>query len=837
MPKAKSKPKNKSNRTPSIVSEVKILIKAGAKATITIEAGEEKDGEIPVRIRLAGEKSAKGSATQVEVKKETERNKSLFQKLAQSSFIKKLTLSTALFVGALVVYLAVRLIGLTQFPIYFFVDEALQSQFAEDLVKHNFRDAYGTWLPPAFRNNEYFTLGMGVYLQVLPYLIFGKSAVVTRATSAIISLIAAISAALMLRDAVKAKYWWVGVLFLSITPAWFLHSRTAWETTEFTAFYAGALCAYTFYRIKSPHYLYLAIFLSALAFYTYSAGQALVPFTALALFLFDLKYHWKNRRVVLIGVFLLAILVIPYLRFRAMDPDNAAAHLHNLGSYLFKDISVWEKAQQYVSHYFYGLSPWYWYLPGENTLPRHMMKGYGHVMLWTLPFALLGLVETIRRAREPAFRILLTGWLASPAAAALVEIGITRVMPFVVTTAILTALGFEKFLAWIENPSKRLADWAQSAPPSRWRAVAAAGVLLLGVAAAFVVEKTADKVVLVLLAFLLVLQISEIPGALARWMREARAVERLASWRVSPAGISAAVFLLLSGINVSMLTDALRNGPTWYRDYGMGGMQYGAFQVFEPIKRYHREHPNTRILFSPNWANGTNILARFFLGDSFPVELHSVLGYIENELPIGEDTLFIMTKEEYELAVASEKLTDLRVEQTIPCPDGTNCFYFVRLRYSDIASQLFAEEKALRAAMQESVVKIDGEEVKIRHTYLEADDQGVSMQLVFDGNPYTYAKTYEANPFVMEITFPTPRTIRGFSIITGSARVRITLTGYAYAGAEPVTHQFEGQGSVEAPELTFDLPEPMTAQVLRIEQLDVYAVEPTKNHIWEIDFR
>jgi 4-amino-4-deoxy-L-arabinose transferase-like glycosyltransferase len=742
-----------------------------------------------------------------------------------------------LFLAALCLYLVTRLVGLTQFPIYFFVDEALQSQFAADLAANNYYDLNGARFPPAFRNNEYFTLGMGVYVQVLPYLIFEKSAVVTRATSAILSAIAAISAGMFLRGAMKTRLWWAGVLFLSITPTWFLHSRTAWETSEFTAFYAGALCAYAFYRIKSPHYLYPAIFLSALAFYTYSPGQVLVPFTALALFLFDLKYHWRNRRTVLIGALLLAFLTVPYLRFRAMDPDNAPAHLHNLGSYLFKDISVGEKMQRYASQYLYGLSPRYWYMPGENTLPRHIMKGYGHIMLWTLPFALFGLVETMRRAREPAFRILLTGWLASPVAAALVEIGITRVMPFVFTTAILTALGFERSLAWIENPSKRLADWVQAPPPSRSKGMFAAGVLSFGVAAAFLVEKTADKVVLVLLTFILALQISGIPGALARWMREARIVERIKGWNASPALLSGAVFLLLSGVNVYMLTDALRNGPTWYTNYGMSGMQYGAFQVFEPLEHYHREHPETRILFSPNWANGTNLLARFFLGDSFPVELHSVQGYIENRLPIGGDTLFIMTKEEYELAATSEKLADLRVEQTIPCPDETNCFYFVRLRYSDIAGELFAREKALREVMQESVVKIDGEHVKIRHTYLEADDQGVSMQLVFDGDPYTYAKTYEANPFVMEITFPAPRTIGGFSIITGSARVRISLTGYAYPGAAPVTRQFEGQGSLEAPGLSFDLPEPMTAHVLRIEQLDVYAVEPTKNHIWEITFR
>ena len=124
---------------------------------------------------------------------------------------------------------------------------------------------------------------MAVYMQLLPYLIFGKIPFITRATSVLVTLIAASSVGLILRDGLKVKHWWVGVLFLSITPTWFLHSRTAWEMGEFVGFYSGALCAYMYYRIKSPKYLYLAIFLGALGFYTYSPGQVLVPFTALAL--------------------------------------------------------------------------------------------------------------------------------------------------------------------------------------------------------------------------------------------------------------------------------------------------------------------------------------------------------------------------------------------------------------------------------------------------------------------------------------------------------------------------------------------------------------------------
>src|SRR3989337_1972766 len=44
---------------------------------------------------------------------------------------------------ALGVYLATRLIGLEDFPIYFFTDEAVQTLLASDYVQNGFRDNNG----------------------------------------------------------------------------------------------------------------------------------------------------------------------------------------------------------------------------------------------------------------------------------------------------------------------------------------------------------------------------------------------------------------------------------------------------------------------------------------------------------------------------------------------------------------------------------------------------------------------------------------------------------------------------------------------------------------------
>ena len=156
---------------------------------------------------------------------------------------------------AIAVYLLTHLVGLTRFPIYFFSDEAIQTVAAANLVRDNLRDEEGTFLPTYFKNGPYYNLSTSVYSQVLPYLIFGKSVYTTRGTSVLISLLAAISISLMLRTIFKVPYWWAGVLLISIAPAWFLHSRTAFETVLIVSFYAMFIYAYLLYRYRSPHYM------------------------------------------------------------------------------------------------------------------------------------------------------------------------------------------------------------------------------------------------------------------------------------------------------------------------------------------------------------------------------------------------------------------------------------------------------------------------------------------------------------------------------------------------------------------------------------------------------
>ncbi len=817
---------------------ISFILEPDQKVQVTIDLGDSvaERKAVIVHVEKAGnENTALAEISQIRKLFVGFANKLRLETVAFFRRVGKYDLAAWLFIGAVGVYLITRLIGLDRYPVYFFTDEAIQTQSIVDLIKLDYRDTEGVFLPTYFANGEYRNLSLSVYLQWLPLLLFGKSAIVTRTTSVLITLIAAISVGVILRDFFKIKYWWTATLFLSITPSWFLHSRTAFETAEFTAFYAGTLCAYLFYRYKSPRYLYPTLFLGGLAFYTYNPGQLIVPVTALALLISDWRYHWQHRMTALRGLALLLVIALPYIRFRINDPDAAYAHLHLLSSYLTDlQLPLSQKISLYFSEYLVGIRPWYWYQFNDRDLARHQMSTYGNIMMFTLPLAIIGLAYVLKHIRQPAPRAVLISFLAAPVAAALVQTGITRALIFVIPAAMLTALGLDQILKWLENPLRQITELSAASGLTLKRAIVSVIILLAGIWAAYLSTESIDRNSVLALAIILALEVSGILESLAkRFQQQAPPQQQSPLQMLMPF----LVFAILATLNIRLLNDALRNGPLWSDDYGMGGLQYGAFQIYDVIDEYMQENAETHVVLSPNWANGADVLTRFFMGDLPSLSLGSIEGYVVQPYPLDDNTLFVMTPAEYAMASVNDRFTNVRVERVVPYPDGNPGFYFVRLRYVDNIDEIFAAEKAERQALQEAVVVMDGEEVQIRHTYLETSDQSAAIALVFDGDPYTLAKTFENNPFVIEMTFPSIRTINGFSIIIGSAKAQVTLTGYSEPGAVPVTYVFEGQGSLKQPELSFDLPKSIQAQILRVEMFDTVSLSPTQIHIWEIKLR
>ena len=655
------------------------------------------------------------------------------------------------FIAALLVYLLVRLVKLADYPIYFFTDEAVQTMLAADLLRDNFHSPGGELLPAYFYNSYQYNLSTSVYLQVLPTALFERSVALTRAVSVLASLLAPLSCGLINRNVLKRPYAWLAVLILSLIPAWFLHSRTAFETSLAASFYALFLYAYLRYRTDSPRHLFLAVIAATLTFYSYSPARAVIGLTAVLLFAVDIHYHWHQRRMLIYNLPLLALLCVPLLRFQILHPGENLRHLQILNSYWLKDISPSAKLAQYLHEYIRSLDPRYWFLPHHHDLARHMMNGYGHIFSAMLPFFLIGLTGSlVKLFKSPAHRTLLIALLVAPAGAALVARGITRLLVFVIPASLLITIG-----------------------------------------------------IIILLEALHKLVNRRLPGI--------------------------ALFFLLAGLNGWLVYSALVNGPLWHRDYGLAGMQYGAAQLSEKIKDFTAENPGVKLVVSPSWTNGADTVMRFFFGDPLPFELGSIEGCLNQLCGLG-DRVYVLIPEEYEQALNSSKFSRVDVLDSLPYPDGTTGFYFTRLTYAaDIESRL-QQEAAERRILQEAVLTINGQEALVRFSQL---DMG-QVADIFDGDPNSITRSFEANPLVIEVTFPQPVSVTQLSARVGGTPTTVSAW---LSDAEGGTGLQLNHQAAESPEPRFvilPLDQPFITRSIIVHIHSTRDSEPAHVHLWEL---
>ncbi len=666
------------------------------------------------------------------------------------------SLDLLVFIAALGVYALTRFWALERFPVYFFSDEAVQALFGEQLIRSGFKDAQGLWLPiyveaAGFR----WTPLLPMYLQALTLSLFGKSIIVTRATSAAVSLLGAASVGLILKKVFKLRAWWAGILLVAVTPAWLLHSRTAFETVMTTAFYGCFLLFYLLYRTQNPRYLYPAIVFGAATFYTYSNAQMIMAAAAGLLLLSDLRYHLKNWRTLAGGLVLAALLAWPVISFRIHHPEAFGNHLRALDTYWYHDIPLLEKVRLFIQKYTYGLSPAYWFFPNGRDLPRHRMAGMGHILALVLPLFIAGVLICLWKFRHSPYRAVLLAGLAVPAGAALVDIGITRVLAFVIPANLLAALGL---------------DWL---------------------------------------------------------------LERLKK-RVSYPLAAVGVFTCLSLGSIVLLQNALANGPLWFTDYGLYGMQYGARQLFEEaIPPILANEPQTQVLVSSAWANGADEFLRFFFSeaDQQRIRMGGVDSYLFSQQPLDDHLLFVMTPSEYEKARRSPKFKSVTVERTIPYPNGNPGFYFARLAYADNVAAIFAAEKEARRALLTTDMDLWGQKVTLRYSQTDMGQPGY----VFDGDHFTLMRGLEANPFILDMAFSEPRPVTGLAGDFGLFDMLLTVRLYSGAGSEPTVYELKRPNDSKDPNFSMSFanpPEKVTR--VRLEIKNYSAGENANIHLMEL---
>ncbi|MBK6767510.1 MAG: glycosyltransferase family 39 protein [Ardenticatenales bacterium] len=563
----------------------------------------------------------------------------------------------AFFALAMVVYLITRLYALDRFPIFFHADEAFGPLTASSLLTNGLSDAYQRLLPIYFEPapNRWMPIGT-VYAHLVTVALFGKSIIVTRVTTALVTAAGAAAVALALRDGFRARRWWAGALVLGAMPTWFLHSRTGFEAAMMTAAFAVFLWAYLRYRQGGGRFWSCAaVAAGAATFYAYSNGQSLMAVLGILLLVVDSRFHWSQRRALGPALALGLVLLIPFVRFRLAHPGAEIEHLRAIDSYIVDPAaSAGDKALGFARRYAFGLHPRFWFishdvdnplqwaeerwpairpalmLGGNLDIERHRYRGRGHIALWMLPFFVVGLVAALRRWRSPAHRTVLLAALATPFGAATAGVGVTRVLAFVVPAAVLITLGIEAVIdvagRWLARERASTRAWASS---------------------------------LAVLA--------------ARWRSRA------------PGVATGLCFVALAGANFELLTTALRTGDRWYDDYGLYGMQWGAAQLFDDmIPSLLAADPDVHVLVTSDWANAADRLPYFFLDfdQTRRVRSRSVSDPLTRLIELSDDEIWIVTDHELDGVRKSGKFAPPEIVRTLNWPDGRPGFHAVRLRYA-----------------------------------------------------------------------------------------------------------------------------------------------------------
>ncbi len=300
--------------------------------------------------------------------------------------------------------------------------------------------------------------------------------------------------------------------------------------------------------------------------------------------------------------------------------------------------------------------------------------------------------------------------------------------------------------------------------------------------------------------------------------------------------LALATAAVLGGWSVFVLWSALVAGPTWYSDYGLYGMQYGARQLFGAVRERLLASPDVTIVVSPTWSNYPETFLGYFLTEPERqrVSMANIEPWIRQKKELGPRVVFVMTPPEYEMARLSRKFVLQSPERVLDWPDGRPGFYFVRLRYADNIDELLEADAERRRRLDTRTVKVGGEDVLVRHSRIDLG----RLEDAFDGNRETYLRGAEANPFVIELEFPRSRDVSGIGLDLGTMEFRLRIELTPAGGGRPIVYTGDFRGLPPDPHLDLDLPRGAhRVDRLRLEMFKFHSGITAQVHLRDLALR
>lgn len=285
-----------------------------------------------------------------------------------------------------ILFLSTRLYKIGEIPVSVYWDEASIGYNAYSISETG-RDEWGESFPIHFRAFGEFKLPVYIYATAVSVKMFGLNEFSVRFPAVLFSLgTVVLSYFLAKKLSGNVRIGLLSSFFVSVSPWFFIFSRTGYESTAGLMFYLLAIIIFLEYK-KNSWYILFSIASFTLSMYSYNSFRIISPLTILVLTTYDLKNiiaAFKNNiLIVILSGIILAVSVIPIYRLYRYDAGNSRLQI------------VGATSSSFINNYLSHFNADFLFFHGDNNL-RSQQSNFGQLLLPELIFLLLGFAHIVR---------------------------------------------------------------------------------------------------------------------------------------------------------------------------------------------------------------------------------------------------------------------------------------------------------------------------------------------------------------------------------------------------------------------------------------------------------
>lgn len=280
-------------------------------------------------------------------------------------------------------FLIIRLYKIGEIPASVYWDEASIGYNAYSISQTG-KDEWGKFLPIHFRAFGEFKLPVYIY-SVVPFVkFFGLNEFSVRFPAVLFSLgVIIITCFLAKKVSGKTNVGLLSSFFVSISPWFFIFSRTGYEATAGLMFYLLAIYLFLSFA-KNSWYIFFSALSFILSIYSYNSFRIIIPLTLPILIVFELNNLKKLKQqipLLILSVTFLIVSVVPMYKLYVYDAGISRFQTVSASSPTF--------LKNYFSHF--SLS---FLMNGDKNL-RSQQPGFGEIYISDIALILFGMIYII----------------------------------------------------------------------------------------------------------------------------------------------------------------------------------------------------------------------------------------------------------------------------------------------------------------------------------------------------------------------------------------------------------------------------------------------------------